>query len=549
MADTPATYPGVYVQELPTTRNIQGASTSTPAFIGVTESGPFMQPELITSWNAYRSQFGNLAWYALVSWSVYEFFNEGGSACYVIRTEDTAGARSATTAEPMTLNAVTPGTWGNALSVMISNDGAAEPAASSAATTPGFKVSILVDATLIGTSSAPVNATMPNLLLQEFVLKNTLVPQSCDGKQYYVLEQFGGFAAASMANLAGQPSELASKINSNSIFVRVPVNADAKPGSRPANSGPNPLAGGTDPNHDFVAATKLLSNVQNVSLLSVPDITTATDKNGESTQAQQAALINSALLFCAGAGNVFYVIDPPAGLDVDGIVAFKTGQGKTPDGNTVAINSAYGALYYPWVYIYLPVINAVVPMPPSGPVLGRYAHTDNSVGVFKPPAGIEDGALQSVAMLEQQVSDADQDKMNPQGVNAIRNFINYGNVIYGARTTSMDPDWAYLSVRRLFIYVEQSLKQSLQWVVFEPNNAALWAAVTSDVTAFLHTIWQQGGLFGASASEAYFVTCDESNNPPDTRMQGLLYIDIGMAPVYPAEFMIIRITQQTAMPA
>jgi len=147
-----------------------------------------------------------------------------------------------------------------------------------------------------------------------------------------------------------------------------------------------------------------------------------------------------------------------------------------------------------------------------------------------------------------QLTDADQDTLNPNGINALRNLINYGDVIYGARTVSQDTQWTYLSVRRLFIYVEQSLKNSLQWVVFEPNDQALWAAVTRDIDAFLNTLWLQGALFGATAAQAFFVTCDASNNPPETRALGQLYIDIGLAPVYPAEFVVIRITQKTAGP-
>ncbi|MDB5768091.1 MAG: Phage tail sheath protein, partial [Collimonas fungivorans] len=109
-------------------------------------------------------------------------------------------------------------------------------------------------------------------------------------------------------------------------------------------------------------------------------------------------------------------------------------------------------------------------------------------------------------------------------------------------------EWTYVSVRRLFIYVEQSLKQSLQWVVFEPNDQQTWASVTRDISAFLTTLWQSGGLFGASAAEAFFVTCDASNNPPETRSLGQLYIDVGLAPVFPAEFVIIRMTQKIAGP-
>jgi hypothetical protein len=229
---------------------------------------------------------------------------------------------------------------------------------------------------------------------------------------------------------------------------------------------------------------------------------------------------------------------------VQGVLGFKTGSGTSP-----ALNSTYGALYYPWIWIYNPLSGFNVPIPPSGPALGRYAYTDTNVGVWKSPAGVNDGLLLSAVQVQTTVTDADQDSLNPNGIDAIRNLLGYGNVIYGARTlAATGSEWTYISVRRLFIYVEQSLKQSLQWVVFEPNDDQTWAAVTRDITAFLTTLWQAGGLFGATAAEAFFVTCNATNNPPETRALGQMYIDIGLAPVYPAEFVVIRMTQKVAGP-
>lgn len=541
-----ATYnhPGIYIQEIPSTRSIQGASTSTPAFVGVTESGPYLTPTLITSWNAYQRQFGSLAWYAMVSWAVYEFFNEGGTACYILRTPDSGNGKIATAkATPLTLNSVTLGAWGNVLQVMISN-GSSTPADSvQPVTTPVFNVSIMADAKAVDSATA-----MPNILLKQYVAQNNLTAQTYNGKSCYMLEQFNGFTANSMVNDANAPSALGGKINSSSMFVRVPNSATATAATRPPNSGPTAFSGGAAPYYDFSAALAPLTKVQGLSLLSLPDITTANDKSGKPSQELQGTLINSALLVCEQLRSLFYVIDPPFGLDVQNIISFKTGQGMAPAGNPNALNSDFGAIYYPWVYIFNPVAGANVPVPPSGPVLGRYAYTDSNVGVFKSPAGVSDGALLTAVLLDQSLSDADQDQLNPDGINAIRNFINYGNVIWGARTLALNTEWTYVAVRRLFIYVEQSLKQSLQWVVFEPNNQQLWSSVTRDISAFLTTLWQQGGLFGSTSAEAFFVTCDESNNPPETRMQGQLFIDIGLAAVYPAEFVIIRMTQKTAAP-
>ncbi|MCC4595913.1 phage tail sheath subtilisin-like domain-containing protein [Xanthomonas campestris pv. phormiicola] len=521
-------HPGVYIEEIPSARTIQGVSTSTAVFVGVTEFGSSQQPTLITSWSAYQRQFGGLVWNGMVSWAVFEFFNEGGTACYIVRVADTKGTgkQANAAAGGIKLSAVTPGPWANVLGFTISNASGPDSAVSQV-----FNLSIVVDPASLSAASA-ATAT-----LQAYIVQNNLALQPILGKSYYVLEAYNGYTASSMG------TALPAAINANSMFVRAVVTGSTRP---PNSSKATPLQGGAAATWDFESATATLTNVQGASLLAMPDTVNATDAGGLPSIPQQAALISAALLFCEGASmrNLFYVCDPPFDQTVAGISSFKAGSTTAP-----ALNSSYGAIYYPWVWIYNPVAGANVPIPPSGPVLGRYAFTDNNVGVWKSPAGVGDGALLSVVQLNAQINDADQDTLNPQGINAIRNFLRYGNVIWGARTlVPPGSDWTYLSVRRLFIYIEQSLKQSLQWVVFEPNDAQTWASVTRDVGAFLTALWQAGGLFGATAAESFFVTCDTSNNPPETRVQGQMYIDVGVAPVRPAEFVIIRMTQKTAGP-
>ncbi|WP_254457956.1 phage tail sheath family protein [Xanthomonas sacchari] len=520
--------PGVYIEEIPGTHTIQGASTSTAVFVGVTEFGPSQQPTLITSWGAYQHRFGGLVWNGMVSWAVFEFFNAGGTACYIVRVADTKGTGKQASADAggIKLSAVTPGPWANVLGFTISNASGPDSAVSDS-----FNLRIVVDSASLSAASA-ATAT-----LQAYIVQNNLALQSILGQSYYVLETYNGYTASSMG------TTLPAAINANSMFVRAVVTGNTRP---PNSSKATPLQGGAAATWDFESATATLTNLQDASLLAMPDTVNATDAGGLPSVPQQATLISAALLFCEGASmrNLFYVCDPPFDQTVAGISSFKAGSTTAP-----ALQSSYGALYYPWVWISNPVTGARVPMPPSGPVLGRYAFTDNDVGVWKSPAGVVDGALLRVVRLDAQINDADQDTLNPQGINAIRNFPGYGNVIWGARTlASPGSDWTYLSVRRLCIYIEQSLKQSLQWVVFEPNDVQTWASVTRDVGAFLTVLWQAGGLFGATAAESFFVTCDASNNPPETRAQGQMYIDVGIAPVYPAEFVIIRMTQKTAVP-
>ena len=534
-------HPGVYIQEIPSTRSIQGASTSMPAFIGVTDSGPLNTPTLITSWNAYTRLFGGLVWMGFTSWAVYEFFQEGGAACYVSRVADKTGAPATTTVGTARMVATTNGTWGASLMYYISNSGG--PPTNGGGTpppTPVFNVQIVVQATTIDGAGANADKLSTQLLVN-YVRQNGLAAVVIGGSSYYVLETFSGLTFLDAAAVG--------RINSQSMFVRLTL-AGPKDSQRPGNTPtPTALSGGTNGQLDFTAAQKAISTVQGLSLLAQPDTASIVDSNGKSDPIKQAQLINQGMLLCETLANLFYAADPPFGQDVQQIVAFKSGTLQSGgQAQPQAINSSYGSLYYPWLWIFNPLSGSNVPIPPSGPVLGRYAHTDSSVGVWKSPAGVNDGSMRTVVGVERPITDDDQSQLNPNGVNAVRNLINYGNVIYGARTVSQDTQWTYLSVRRLFIYVEQSLKNSLQWVVFESNDQTLWAAVTRDIDAFLTTLWQQGGLFGATPQEAFFVTCDATNNPPETRMLGQLYIDIGLAPVYPAEFVIIRITQKTAGP-
>lgn len=529
-------HPGIYTQEIPGGHSIQGASTSVAAFIGFAESGPYEVPTLITSWNAYTRQFGSLSWYGFMPWAVYEFFQEGGASCYIVRAKQTGSSqgRAATAiVGGTTITAASMGAWGNRLQVCITNS-SGRTSGGSSDQTPTFNLLVVVSASVITPSHAP--ADQATQMLAAYVKENNLVSTTINTNSYYVLEAFSGFTTAD--------ASFQSRINTQSVFIRVAAIDNTRLPNSPTSIA---LSNGQNPTWDFSGALGALATVQGVSLLAMPDTVGATDSNGATNGLSQSELVNQGLNLCEQLGSLFYVIDPPYGQNVSSVLSFKNG---TPPAGTShggkAINSNYGALYYPWAWIFNPLSKTIVPIPPSGPVLGRYAYTDSNVGVWKSPAGVNDGALPTVASLATQVTDADRDTLNPNGINALRNLHNYGNVIYGARTVSQDTQWTYVSVRRLFIFVEQSLKNSLQWAVFEPNDQTLWAAVSRDIGVFLTTLWNQGAFFGATAQQAFFVICDGSNNPPETRGLGQLFIDIGLAPVHPAEFVVIRITQKTA---
>lgn len=204
-------------------------------------------------------------------------------------------------------------------------------------------------------------------------------------------------------------------------------------------------------------------------------------------------------------------------------------------------NSSYGAIYHPWLTVYDPVSDGALKVPPSGHVAGVFARVDTERGVHKAPANeVIRGALD----VATPVSREDQAGLNPAGINVIRRFD--GNVtVFGARTLAGDkePEWRYVNVRRLFLFLRDSINASVQWTVFEPNDAALWGKLRRNLSAFLTNVWRSGALFGATPQEAFFVRCDETINPPELRALGQVVAEIGVALVQPAEFVIFRISQ------
>jgi phage tail sheath protein FI len=206
-------------------------------------------------------------------------------------------------------------------------------------------------------------------------------------------------------------------------------------------------------------------------------------------------------------------------------------------------DTSYAAFYAPWIVISDPQSGARRTVPSGGHVLGVYARTDTERGVFKAPANeIVRGALN----VRFDINDNTQGVLNPRGVNVIRSFPARGIRVWGARTLSSDSLWKYVSVRRLFIFLEHSIYDGTQWVVFEPNDDRLWARVKDTVRLFLRSQWRGGALFGRTEEEAFFITCDRTTMTQDDILNGRLICEIGIAPVRPAEFVIFRIFQNTA---
>jgi len=259
---------------------------------------------------------------------------------------------------------------------------------------------------------------------------------------------------------------------------------------------------------------RCLDEIDEVSIVAAP---------GQTSSAVQDALLSH----CETRKDRFAILDSPESI--------QGGVDRMPRPR----DSKYGAYYFPWIQVYDPDKGNIF-VPPSGHVAGVYSRVDSERGVHKAPANeIVRGALE----LKYQISRGEQDILNPKGINAIRKMQAGGIRIWGARTLSTDPEWRYINVRRLFIMVETSIERATQWVVFEPNDHRLWKRVTRTITSFLNLLWRQGALMGTQPEQAYYVKCDEETNPPEVIDAGQLIVEIGLAPVKPAEFVIFRVGQ------
>ena len=286
--------------------------------------------------------------------------------------------------------------------------------------------------------------------------------------------------------------------------------------------------GTTPQDNDYLAAFALLDPVRDVNIVAVPGIGTK-------------AVVESGSSYCQNRADCFFVADVPGTTDTRAeAVAFA---------DSLTVKSSYAALYYPWLESIDPtgVSPDPLPMPPSGFVAGMYARIDGRRGVWKAPAGTEANIGGAVGVVAP-VTDAEQDTLNPAGVNAIRFFASSGIVIWGSRTlaTRSDPEYRYVPIRRLAIFLEQSLYNGIQWAVFEPNGDDLWASLRLNVGAFMMRLFRDGAFQGTTASDAFFVKCDAETNPQDQIDAGIVTVLVGFAPLKPAEFVVLRISQKTA---
>jgi len=286
---------------------------------------------------------------------------------------------------------------------------------------------------------------------------------------------------------------------------------------------------------DVSAALEKFAAIDEIAIVAAPGLTDASLRSEIVTHCEQMTQDRFAILDSAE------VVETTGNLDLTQLDPSNTA-------NILPDNSDYAAIYFPWIQVFDPATkiqdpsgNGLVYVPPSGHIAGIYARVDTNRGVHKAPAN--EPVLGALG-LKYNISKAQQDGLNPQGVNCIRDL--NGNIrVWGARTIGGDRngEWKYINVRRLFLFLRESIDEGTQWVVFEPNDQALWAKITRNVTAFLTNVWRAGALFGSTPQEAFYVRCDATTNPPEVRDLGQVVTEIGVAVVKPAEFVIFRITQ------
>ncbi|MEU9452707.1 phage tail sheath family protein [Streptomyces sp. NPDC048277] len=510
--------PGVYVEEVASgSRPIEGVGTSVAAFVGLAPTGPLNEPTLVTNWTQYVAAFGEFTDGYYLAHSVYGFFNNGGTAAYVVRVGGShegaaaAGAPAAvgSSAAPAALppgEAKQLGTF--TVSAMASGDLSVEVAdPEGEGPAERFKLVVKDGGKPVETFDVTAKKGGRNYVVTQVKERSKLITVT---------------EAAPAAQLARPENQTVALVAPAPAPASAPPVADA--GSHP---GPAQYLGDSADRTGFGG----LEAVDEVSMVAVPDLMAAYQRGAIDLEAVKAVQLGL-IAHCELMGDRVAVIDPPPGLNARQIRVWRQ--------ETAGYDSKYAALYYPWIKTFDPASGTSRLIPPSGHVAGVWARNDAERGVHKAPAN---EVIRGAVDLELQITRGEQDLLNPIGVNCIRAFPGRGIRIWGARTLSSDPAWRYLNIRRYFNYLEESILIGTQWVVFEPNDHNLWARIRRNISAFLVNEWRSGALFGQRPEEAYYVKCDEETNPPESVDVGRVICEIGIAPVKPAEFVIFRLAQ------
>jgi hypothetical protein len=509
------TYPGVYIEEVPSAvRTITGVATSITGFLGRARRGPINRAILIHSFADFERIFGGLWSPSSLSYAVQHYFLNGGVDAVIVRLQDSSSTASLSLGSGVTLDAASPGAWGDQLRARVD-----------------FR------------TRDPSNTNLFNLAVKD--LGTGLV------------ETFRNLSIDT-----GDPRHGTRVLADESTLVRMTA-MPARPPETPApaagatdfEDGPGGTAsnaivatGGADDSVPLADSVFLgsatvpksgffaLDETDIINLLCVPPY--------DASQNASASVLTAALAY-AKSRRAMLLVDPPSTWN----------DKEDPLDSTGGIDSSsFGLARDPNAALYFPRVRSPDPLQegrlgtfaPSGMVAGLIARTDAQRGVWKAPAGIE-ATLVGASELSVALTDSENGELNPQGINCLRTFPGVGRVVWGARTLRgadrLADQWKYLPVRRLALYIEESLYRGTQWVVFEPNDEPLWAQIRLNVGAFMHGLFRQGAFQGTTPRDAYLVKCDKETTTQSDINLGVVNILVGFAPLKPAEFVIIKIQQ------
>jgi hypothetical protein len=496
--------PGVYIEEVPSgARPIQAVGTRTAGFVGVAPdpAAPLNRAVAINNWTEFRTRFfpenGSDTRWTHLAHGVYGFFLNGGSRCYVVNV----GRRA---------------------------DGSPKPISGGGGVESGLDVLARIDEVAIVAAPGYTDPTSYAALLSHCINLHDRVA---------ILDGPSALTAEALQQLSGEEADQSADSGEE---VEAGVAPETKtdphitttPG-RKAEVGKeyryNADAEGTRP-----ISWSLEEGPEGMRINARSGLVTWTPEEAGDFDLKIKA-VNS-----AGESEQSFTLRVGSAAGAAALVEAWVKPGKSESGETT--------LYVPWIKVSDPNRasngkTGTVTVPPSGHIAGVWARSDALRGVHKAPAN---EILHGVLDLEYRISYAEQGPLNFQGINCIRYFTNEGFLVWGARTFCKNSNWKYLNVRRLFNMIEESIAESTRWIVFEPNDRTLWNAIRRDVSAFLMGFWRDGALMGRTAEEAFYVKCDEENNTIESINDGRVVIEIGIAPVKPAEFVMFKISQYEA---
>lgn len=568
--------PGVYVEEFESGgKPMEGVSTSTAGFIGLAERGPVEGvPQLVTNFADFKrtyggylseSEFGD---YRFLAYAVEHFFINGGSRCFVARVAPSdakcaEGSVPAGKGAVLTFTAKNPGIWGDSIRVVLTPASKAKTQVLEILETSTGKQYRVKNGAGFGAGDIiafadgdkvvynKVTKSQDNLLeleedFDDSVVDAGIVPVKTISTCEFSMEVKYDDQVELYENLSFniEAANFVTKRTAKSDLVTVTCGELPTDITAPFTA----LCGGTE--QALVAAGLTDGSNGSAASLSAADFIGVDNGAGKRTGIQ--AFLDNDLVslmavpgvvdpnvqlmlvaHCENLGSRFAVLDMPRDArKVQDIVAHRE-----------IFDSNYAALYHPWLEVFDPLDKKNIAIPPSGSMLGIFARSDNTRGVHKAPAN---EVVRACVGLDVQFNKGEQDILNPKGVNLIRSFPGQGIRVWGARTASSNASWKYINVRRLFIFIEESIKANTNWAVFEPNDEQLWVRVKRTIDVFLTGLWRNGSLAGSSPSEAFFVDIGRSTMSQDDIDNGRLVCVIGVAPVKPAEFVIFRITQKTS---